>query len=152
MERSREKSSRETPARLPRPKRKREDLPENQLTAQVVRYLQALGWTVVRQNSGLFARPYDPESRIRIGEKGAADWFAYRPLRDAGRVEFFFFELKAPGKKPRPEQVLWLGARMRTGTLAAWFDDFDFGGSASFVPWLRQHFGRSPGDAPGIGL
>lgn len=132
----------------PRLKRRPEDLPENQLTRQVCDFLRAKGWTVTRQQSGLFCRPFDPASRIRIGEPGCSDWRAERPVIPTGARrgslaqyhQLFYFELKAPGKKPRPDQLAWLRAREATGTLARWFDAFNGGRSSDFVAWYRATF------------
>jgi len=124
-------------------------LKEKDVSEQIVRYLQALGWTVVRQQSGLFSRP-GSKSRIRIGEVGAADWYAVRSAY--GRTlrlssEFFYFELKAPGKKPSPEQLLWLDSKKRSGIPAEWFSGFN-----SFREWYSGNWGRHAGDSAGVGL
>lgn len=131
-----------------RSRRKPSDLPENQVAAQVCGFLRAKGWIVTRQQSGLFSRPYDANSRIAVGERGCADWRAEKPVFDEGVTpggtaryhSLFYFELKSPGKKPRPDQLAWLESRRRTGTEARWFDSFDGGGDSTFLPWYRRNF------------
>ena len=131
--------------RVPGQRKRREHLPENQLSGQIKGVLEAHGWTVTRQQSGLFTRPYETERvhLIRIGEKGRSDWRAERPIPGKpGLVELFYYETKASGKKPRPEQRLWLEKRAACGFLAAWFDDFEGEWDTSFLPWYRARFGE----------
>lgn len=138
-------STRRTPAQRG-PRKRREDLPENILSTQIRMFLESRGWTVTRQQSGLFTRPYETErvNLVRIGQKGRADWRACRPLRGSGpaAVQQFEYETKAPGKKPRPEQRLYLERLVACGFLAAWFDDFDSDWDTAFLPWYRARFGE----------
>jgi hypothetical protein len=132
--------------RQPRPRKRRECLPENMLSGQIRGFLEAHGWVVTRQQSGLFTRPYETERKnlIRIGEKGRSDWRAERPLagHGPGAAQLFYYETKASGKKPRPEQQAWLEKRAACGFLAAWFDSFDEEWDTSFLPWYRARFGE----------
>jgi hypothetical protein len=127
-----------------RVKKRREDLPENIVTKQIKDFLEVKGWIVERMHSGLFNRRYGPgkepaqPAMVRIGSKGRADWTAYR--RTSGILfHLFHLEIKAPGKTPKPDQILWLDRHNATGTPAAYFDGFDTG-RKPFVAWYRQHF------------
>lgn len=143
--------SRQAAPRKPRTQRRRELLPENILESQIKGFLESRGWLLIRQQVGTFV-PYRMLAGkeqinvravhpVRIGEKGAADWIAVRPA-GRGRAEFFFFECKAGGKKPKPEQREWLEKRAAVGLLAAWFDDFSSDWDTSFLPWYRARFGE----------
>ncbi len=108
------------PERAPRKKRK-EDLPENQVEKQIRDFLLAHGWQVERQHVGTFVpfrvfaalrdakSPADRERAmkysnvVRIGEKGKPDWSATLRL-DRGLYLHMEFEVKAPGKQLRTEQ------------------------------------------------
>ncbi len=118
----------------------RAQLPENTVTDPIVGFLRARGWVVTRQQSGLFARPFDPESRVRIGSKGLCDWKAERLLnrstdRTVSVVQQFEVEFKAPGKSPSKAQVAYMSSRNRTGFTAVWFDSWN-----SFRDWYRNRF------------
>jgi hypothetical protein len=131
------------PARGPR---RREDLPENVLEAQIRDFLAWRGFISVRQHVGTFV-PYRvlrqlqagklaPEQAgrnvVRVGEEGAADWLSARPvIEPGGRArdgphlwQGFFWEAKAPGKRPSPAQLEWIDKRRRCGFEAAWFNQF----------------------------
>ena len=108
----------------------------------------------MRQQSGLFNRPGMERSGhcIRIGEKGCADWRAERPIIPAGKrvsscaafpCEVMYLEFKAPGKKPKREQILWLERRQLTGIAAGWFDALHY-----FLPWYYRRFADRAGDKP----
>lgn len=137
-------------ARQIRAKKRKQDLPENILVAQIKSFLEARGWTVTRQQTGLFTRPGVDRSQaqtgqlVYVGQKGMADWRAERPLRGVGvpgACQLFYFETKAPGKRPKPHQQQWLETRAACGFLAAWFDDFSGDWDTSFLPWYRARFG-----------
>lgn len=134
----------EPPQRPPRPKKRREDLPENQVEAQIVDFLRAKGWHVTRQQVGTYV-PYRvlAEARsgktpnvipIRIGEKGMCDWKASRALfRDAiydaakvlvSRYEFEF-EVKAPGRRPNPDQLEYIRRAIALKRNAFWWSSYD---------------------------
>lgn len=115
----------------PREKKRREDLPENQVTKQCVDWLNAKGWNVVRQQSGLFTRP-GGQARIRIGEPGTTDWRMERRIMPGGHridarkvatiCQLAYIELKAPGKAPSDEQLLFMERQRANGFPAMWFD------------------------------
>ncbi len=112
--------------------KRKSDLPENQVAGTIVDYLRWRGWHVVRQQSGLFSRP-GAKGRVRVGEVGASDWYAVRPLKGTGTSEFFYFETKATGKKPTPEQTAWIEQRKKSGIEVEWFDSFE-----SFEEWYTE--------------
>jgi hypothetical protein len=128
----------------PRPQRearRKGDLPENQLERQIVDFLSWRGYVNLRQHVGLFT-PWrivrqgslDEASRnvVRVGEVGAADWLSLRPvIAPGGRAldgphlwQGFFWEAKAPGKRPAAAQLAWIDKRRQCGFEAAWFNQF----------------------------
>jgi hypothetical protein len=54
--------------------------------------------------------------------KGVSDLFLAKPSRGFGG---YWIEMKAPGKKPRPEQYQWLDEMRANGYKAEWFDDWE---------------------------
>lgn len=138
----------EKPGRSPRAKKRREDLPENQVTAQCIDWLRLQGWICTRRQSGLFSRPSDPRSRIRIGEPGEADWYCRRPMLKhlptrenapcAGIIQAFALELKAPGREPTREQLEWGRRQMALGFVWTWTDDL-----RKLQAWHERTWGNS---------
>lgn len=132
----------------PRVRRPKAELPENILEAQITSFLRAKGWYLKRCHVGLFVpfsilrNPGQAVRHISIGEKGESDWMAYRGPDSSGVCELFFWEAKAPGKKPSAEQLTWLSNRRALGFLADWFDDFDDspGEAHSFLERYRKRF------------
>jgi hypothetical protein len=116
--------------KAPREKKRREDLPENQVTKQCNDWLAVKGWTLTRQHSGLFSRAGGRP--FPLGEKGLTDWRMERPVHPGGlRVNaakfapFFqigYLEYKAPGKTPSDDQLNFMEKKRATGTPAMWFD------------------------------
>jgi hypothetical protein len=121
-------------------------LPENVLERQIRDFLTWHGFTSVRQHVGVFV-PYRvlkqiesgrlaPEQAahniVRIGEEGAADWWSARPIIPPGGRALegphpwagFFWEAKAPGKRPTHAQLAWINRRRQVGLEAAWFNQF----------------------------
>lgn len=140
----REPEARRSPRRV-------EDLPENQLEAQITDYLRAHGWTCTRQHVGTAYRRMSTQVMFTI-PKGPADWRAERAIVPKGQrtgentcfaCELFYFETKAPGKKPERHQTLWALQRQLTGITATWFDSYDV-----FVRWYRRRYGMRAGDPP----
>jgi hypothetical protein len=130
----------------PRLRRPKACLPENALERQICDFLAYRGFISTRQHVGTFV-PYrvlrqleaghlEPEQAarniLRIGEPGAADWFSAKPIiPPGGRAQDgpwpwagFFWEGKAPGKRPTDAQLGWLERRRRLGFEAAWFNQF----------------------------
>jgi hypothetical protein len=129
-----------------RASRRREDLPENMLERQICDFLSWRGFITIRQQVGLFLPfrvvkqlkqgqiTFDQALRnvVSIGEQGAADWWSARPIIPAGSRpldgphpwQAFFWECKAPGKKPTDAQLAWINKRRLVGLEATWFNQF----------------------------
>jgi hypothetical protein len=127
-------------------RRRREDLPENQLERQVIDFLSWRGFISIRQHVGTFLPlrvvkqlqhgqiTFEQAMRnvVRIGEEGASDWWSARPIIPPGGRPLdgphpcatFFWEAKAPGKRPTDAQLEWLEKRRQVGLEAAWFNQF----------------------------
>jgi hypothetical protein len=136
----------EQKVRRPRLRKRREDLPENQAVRQIRDFLAVRGWLTIRQQVGTF-RTMDAAGTfrfIRVGEKGAADWSAVLPARGEHRTaaHFFFFEVKARGKKPSTDQLFWMEKVRAMGFMADWFDGLS-DGTRPFAPWYAGVFGVS---------
>jgi hypothetical protein len=145
-------SQRAAKTRVAGPRKRREDLPENILESQVCGLLAARGWVLIRQHvrtvvdwhqlAGKDVVKVSALRPSRIGSKGDSDWIAVRPIigQPRGAAHLFYFETKAPGRKPSTEQRLYLERRLACGFLAAWFDDYDGDWDTSFLPWYGRHF------------
>jgi hypothetical protein len=152
------------PARV---QKRKEDLPENLVEAQVLDFLRLRNWTVTRNHVGTFVPYYlfvtkdkgagRPQGTrvIKMGEGGMCDWHAVRPvlkprtvddiaadrpIRDS-MVQMFDLEIKAPGETPKPHQFDWMRKRNAVGFTAVWFDGLDAGNSP-LIPWYKRHFGE----------
>lgn len=155
-------------------RRRREGLPENMLEKQVLDYLAWRGFVSTRQHVGTFvplrllreaqAGHLAPEqiarNIMRVGEEGAADWWSARPAVPTGgctldgphRWVAFFWECKAPSKKPSAQQLAWLDRRRQRGFETAWFSQFEAEDRPSpvcapreshvFVTWFTEYFDR----------
>ena len=108
---------------------------ENDIEADIKRYLHARGWTVIRNHVGLFRQG---PRKISIGQKGMADYLILKPAprASAGRVLCAWIEVKRPGRVPDEHQIKWMQDVQTAGYLAHWFDSV-----ASLDRWLCQHFG-----------
>lgn len=144
--------------RGPRPKRKKSELPENQVEAAIESFLRLRGWVVTRvhigtfvplgrlmqslESSGTVSREVVMRSIVRMGKKGECDFWAVRPTPGQRRLyQFFFYEVKAPGKRPTPEQVDWMRSMASCGIEAKWFDDFqDDGFDTSFMNYYKARY------------
>lgn len=154
--------------------RRRQDLPENMLEKQICDFLAWRGFTSTRQHVGTFV-PYRlvrqiqaaPEAAVRnivrIGEVGAADWWSVRPIIAPGGRALdgpwpwagFFWEAKAPGKRPTEVQLSWMQKRRQVGLTSQWFDQFQAGDretpaveprdSHVFAIWFLEYFERGRG-------
>lgn len=143
-------------------KKKKQDLPENMVTRQITDFLRVNGWTLARQHVGTFI-PYreyrlfmeDPGYKVhllKIGEDGMTDWRAERPIipmgirpGDARSCEVFYLEFKGLGKKPTPDQRMWIERKRATGIPSNWFDSLD-----GFLYWYWRRYGVSAGDPPKV--
>jgi hypothetical protein len=69
---------------------------------------------------------------VRVGEQGTSDWLSLRPIIPVGGSALdgphpwqgFFWEAKAPGRRPTEAQLAWLDRHRRTGIEAWWFNQF----------------------------
>ena len=142
--------------KAPRPRltaKERAALPENVLEAQIGDFLRARGWTVTKQHVGSFL-PTGAVMRlieqgqqltkdklfragiVRIGERGDPDWRAERlQTKLLGQAQVFYYETKAYGKEPTPEQKERMRQMTTLGWLVAWFDDID-----KFMTWYNDRF------------
>jgi hypothetical protein len=116
------------------------------LERQICDFLAWRGFVTIRQHVGTFV-PYrvlrqlqsgqlTPEAAarniVRVGEVGAADWLSMRPIIPPGGRALdgphpsvsFFWECKAPAKKPSAVQLAWLERRQQVGLDAVWFNQF----------------------------
>jgi hypothetical protein len=128
-------------------RRRREDMPENVLERQITDFLAWRGFISIRQHVGTFLPfrvvkqlqagqiSFEQALRnvVRIGEEGAADWWSARPIiPPGGRAQDgpwlwqgFFWEAKAPNRRPTDAQLVWLEKRRQVGVEAAWFNQFE---------------------------
>lgn len=98
---------------------------EKELAADIRQFLELRGWSVFRQQSGVFCRPGNLKARITVGSRGIPDWRAERAVRIPnvpGACQVLWYETKRAGEKPRPEQLLWLDRLRAGGAMAEWFD------------------------------
>jgi hypothetical protein len=173
LERNLARGDDKAPAVL-RASRRREDLPENVLERQIKDFLIWRGFKSIRQHIGTVA-PYRVLKQLhlrqitleqaarnimRIGEEGATDWLSARPLiAPGGRAldgpwpwQGFYWEAKAPGKKPSDAQLRWIERHKQVGIEAVWFNQFSFRDrpapvvdareSPVFEVWFSGYFDR----------
>jgi hypothetical protein len=157
-------------------RRRREDMPENVLERQITDFLAWHGFFSIRQHVGTFLPfrvvkqlqagqiSFDQSLRnvVRIGEESAADWWSARPIIPPGGRALdgphpwaaFYWECKAPGKRPTAAQLEWMSRRRQVGLEAAWFNQFAAGDRPSpaceprdsrvFMTWFLDYFNVTP--------
>lgn len=139
-------------------------LREADVATDIKKWLKVRRWHVQRLQSGVvnFGQNPDGSPRLRqLGRKGMADFVAWRPVNltvlqarlaygaglkldrageptTRGLVELFFYETKAPGRKPSEDQVTWLQHRRVEGFLAEYFDSVE-----ALVAWYHKHFSEA---------
>jgi hypothetical protein len=159
-------------------RRRKDELPENILEKQIIDFLSFRAFINNRQQVGLFV-PFrvlrqlqtgqlklEDAARniVHIGEEGMADWWSARPVIPPGGRPLggphlwqgFFWEAKAPGKRPSEAQLDWLRRHRQVGFEAAWFDQFEIrdrpvaAGDPSeshvFEVWFFGYFVKSKGE------
>jgi hypothetical protein len=158
----------------PHKRRPKACLPENVLERQITDLLAAHGFVNLRQHSGLFIPlriakqietgqlPPEAATRniVRTNEVGAADWLSLRPMIEPGRRPLdapwlwqgFFWECKAPSRRPTEAQLVWLDRRRQVGLEATWFNQFQLRDRPSpavepresnvFEVWFLNYFTR----------
>jgi hypothetical protein len=156
----------------PRRRRPKAWLPENILERQITDFLAWRGFINVRQHIGTFLPlrvvkqlqhgeiSFEQAMRniVRISEEGAADWLSLRPMiPPGGRAldgphpwQGFFWEAKAPGRRPTDAQLAWIDRRRQVGLEATWFNQFQAHDRPSpaceprdshvFETWFSQYF------------
>lgn len=92
---------------------------ENDVEADIVRFLVRKGWIVRRQHSGIFRT--QAGHLIRLGEPGMCDWSAMRPT-GAKLIQYLEVEAKALGKKPGPKQREYMAKRRHQGISCCYAD------------------------------
>jgi len=156
----------------PRRRRAKASMPENVLEAQIRDFLAWHGFISIRQHAGSFlplrvARQLQLDqitleqamrNIVRIGEAGASDWWSARPIiPPGGRAvdgphpwQAFYWEAKAPSRRPTEAQLAWLDRRRQVGLTATWFNQFAAQDRPSpaceprdshvFEVWFSQYF------------
>jgi len=115
-------------------------LSENDVERQITDYLAYHGWYVIRLHAG--TAKLEDGHKIRLGEKGRADWLALRsfeigkPIYGPGWCQAIFVEVKRPGGKLALMQRLWIQGRREEGFLAETVDSYE-----RFLELYRLHFG-----------
>jgi hypothetical protein len=93
---------------------------ERDVKAKIVQLLRARGFVVeVRTVSGATAMPGG--KWVQRGTRGQADLYGWH----IGTGRHFEIEVKAPGKKPRRDQMVWLSTARNTGAIAFWADSVE---------------------------
>ncbi len=93
-------------------------LSEQQTTFQVKGWLQSNGWMPIRLPSGV-VQGVTRGTFITLNKKGTPDWVCFR-----GR-DYFFLEMKATGKKLKPDQEIWFSIAKINDMPAIWADGID---------------------------
>ena len=72
---------------------------------------------------------------VKMGEAGECDWRCMR-VSHGEYVQYFELELKAPGKKPRPDQYEYMAKRTHQGFNATWCDSLEM-----LKAWYAERYG-----------
>lgn len=108
---------------------------ENQVEAQIVRFLQQRGWIVDRVQVGLF---YTKDGRpMPVGRPGQPDWRANH--RDLGYLEV---EVKSTTGRLSQRQQEYLASRHATGRAVTWANSLEM-----FERWYEERYGQGTGSA-----
>lgn len=99
---------------------------ENAVERDIIGFLQQQNppWIIDRNHVGLFFNRMG--TPVKIGRTGQCDWRAMR----AG--QYFEFEVKAPGEKPKPAQYEYMALRTHQGILVTWADSLEM-----FERWYK---------------
>jgi hypothetical protein len=138
--------SMDTASNIAKAARCKPKLSEAEVTRQIRDFLEAHGWILRRQHVGTFVPLREALKLkngipivlhpVKIGEEGESDWQAIRSFDESmGFCWVIFIEIKAPGKRPRFEQAVWLEAMRRMGYEAEYFDSLD-----TFMAWYRERY------------
>lgn len=96
---------------------------ENEVVAECIAWLRERGWVARRQHVGTF-QPISGGAPVRMGENGECDWRCFRAAHGKC-IEYFEWEAKSPGKKPRPDQLEYIAKRRHQGFNATWADSLE---------------------------
>ena len=107
---------------------------ERQVTNDCIEWLRSLGWICRRQHVGTF-QPMSGGAPVKMGEAGECDWRCMR-VSHGEYVQYFELELKAPGKKPRPDQYEYMAKRTHQGFNATWCDSLEM-----LKAWYAERYG-----------
>lgn len=106
---------------------------ERQVVNDCIEWLRGKGWICRRQPVGLFmtlnGKPHP------VGERGECDWRCVMP-KGGHYALYFELEVKAPGKKPRPEQLEYMAKRRHQGLDATYADSLPM-----LQAWYRDTYG-----------
>lgn len=116
----------------PRPQRRREELPENQVRDAIKSFLGAHGWRPYRMLAGVF-RTMDMKRVVHGAPKDTPDDVFFRG------PEYMFCEFKRPGGKPNPNQAICI-AQMRREGMPVYVAD-------SYIVFTRAYLARYPEEA-----
>lgn len=107
---------------------------EREVVHECIEWLRGQGWICRRQHVGLFMTQQG--TPIRLGEVGESDWRCIRP-KGGNYAEVFELEMKAPGKKPKPEQLEYMAKRRHQGLQATWASSLTM-----LKDWCRETYGE----------
>lgn len=96
---------------------------EKQITNDCIEWLRSKNWICRRQHVGTF-KPMSGGAPVTMGENGECDWRCMRAAHGK-TVEYFELEMKAPGKKPRPDQLEYMAKRTHQGFNVVWADSLN---------------------------
>lgn len=103
-------------------------LSEREVSAQVVAFMQAEGWTAKRNQVGTFAKGGGSKSYFRFGKPGEADYTFVRYLRTRypGQAAVCHIEMKREkGGVISPDQIAWRREQEAMGAVVLMASDFD---------------------------
>lgn len=104
--------------------------PEGLVTNECVAWAQSQGWRPDRNHVGTFYTKYG--GTVHIGRNGQPDWRFVKGNPD----RYFECEFKAPGKKPRKDQIEYMAILKHLGIKVFWADSLD-----SFKQQVAELFG-----------
>lgn len=90
---------------------------EASVTRAVIEHMRSLGYREKRNHVGLFYTEHG--TPIHMGKVGEPDWLFLKPN------DVVYIEIKAPGKKPKPEQLEYIAKLQHLGFKATWCDSVE---------------------------
>lgn len=110
------------------PRKRKQDLPENQLEAQLDGYLGIRGWLGIRLLPGVY-RTLDGRRCVRGADNGTPDKIWVRGS------DYFFVEAKGPQGRLKPSQELWHTRAVALGLPVVTARDLE-----EFDEWYRRRY------------